>query len=94
MEKIETSIIVSYTITFAPGQIFAIPFKFDSLENPPSTIKFEVVVLDIDTNQRHSFFLAPLTFTRREWSSSSQGYKITMDGYDNSIQYGKMTTFV
>ncbi len=86
-DKIPTTIAVSYTIMFAPGQVFAIPFQLPS-DLSVFTLQCTVTLLDLDTRQVIIIELDTFVLKGQSWKEAQNGFKITTDGYDNSIQYG------
>ncbi|KAJ2998060.1 hypothetical protein HDV02_004885 [Globomyces sp. JEL0801] len=76
-----------YTIMLAPGQVFAVPFKFIGVpKNFDGTISLELLLYDNDQEEIFTISVGTFILNRHTWGVES--YRITFDGFDNAIQEG------
>ncbi|KAJ3322034.1 hypothetical protein HDV06_003635 [Boothiomyces sp. JEL0866] len=88
-QNIKVDISELVTIMLAPGQVSAIPFKFQNIEAPKSPITVKVQVLDVDSKEIVDFEIGNFDLISR---NEGEAFKITMDGYDSAIQYAFVRT--
>jgi hypothetical protein len=73
-----------HTIMIAPGQIVAIPFKFENSAKVPPKLKIYALIQDLDTQDLYNALVGEFELKERRWG---EPYKITLEGFDSTVQY-------